>query len=203
MSDSTNYASYARNICEKLEKTLEPKRYLHSLSVADTAACLAMRYGVDTYKAHLAGLLHDNAKCISNDKKLSICKKNGLSISKAEKSNPDLLHAKIGSLYAKEKFGIEDEEILSAICYHTTGKPEMTDLEKIVYIADYIEMYRKNLTCLDEIRTLAFKDLDECMHKILSVILNYLEEKKFEVDEITKVTFEYYDQLMKEKGELS
>ena len=131
-------------MCRKLKQKLNDKRYIHSIGVEYTAANLAFLYGEDVKRARIAGLLHDCAKCIPTDEKLKKAKKLGIPINSSEKANPDLLHGKLGAYYAKEKFGIKDEEILSAITYHTTGKPEMTLLEKIIFVADYIEPNRKS-----------------------------------------------------------
>lgn len=177
---------------DKIKKKLDKKRYLHTVSVAHTASCMAMRYGEDPYRAYLAGLLHDNAKCIPHDKKMSLCAKYGLSVSDIEQNNPDLLHAKLGSVLAEKKFGITDPEILSAITFHTTGKPGMSTLEKIIYVADYIEIRRKPLPMLGEIRKAAFTDLDGCVLLILESTLAYLKEKQAAVDSITAETYEYY-----------
>ena len=121
---------------EKLKKYLDEDRFTHTQGVMYTSAALAMRYGEDVRKAQAAGLLHDCAKCIPNEKKISICEKNGIPISDAERINPFLLHAKAGAQIAKDKYKITDPDILNAIASHTTGRPGMSLLEKIVYIAD-------------------------------------------------------------------
>lgn len=99
-----------------------------------TAAALAMRYGEDVERAQIAGLLHDCAKCMENDKLLSACEKYHLPATDVEKRNPYLLHARVGSYLAKKEYKIEDPEILSAILYHTTGRPGMTLLEQIILL---------------------------------------------------------------------
>lgn len=183
---------------EKLEKQLKKKldedRYTHTLGVAYTSACLAMRYGYSIEKAYLAGLLHDCAKCIDNDKKIELCEKYHILISDVERENPVLLHAKLGSHLAMYKYDVEDEEILSAIRWHTTGHPNMTTLEKIIFIADYIEPNRKKQPNLEEVRILCFADLDNGLKKILSDTLMYLNAKKDSIDEMTQKTYEYYNQ---------
>ena len=102
-------------------------------------AALAMAHDCPIADAQLAGLLHDCAKCIPNKKKLKMCGENKIPVTEFEKEHPFLLHAKLGAFVAKDKYGIRKKEILSAIAFHTTGKPDMSLLEKIVYIADYIE----------------------------------------------------------------
>lgn len=178
---------------KQMEKVQDEKRYEHTLGVAFTAASLAMRYGADVKQAQVAGLLHDCAKCMTNEERLSICKKNKLEVTPVEKANPFLLHAKVGAFLAKEKYGIQDEEILSAVRCHTTGRPNMTLLEKIVFTADYIEPSRKTAPNLDEVRTMAFQNLDIALCKILSDTLNYLDTVDQEIDPMTKETYHYYN----------
>ena len=177
---------------EKLKKKLNEKRFVHTIGVEYTAANLAFVHGCDIKKARIAGLLHDCAKCIPTEEKLKKAKKFGLPISQSEKANPDLLHGKLGAYYAKEKYGIEDEDILSAITYHTTGKPEMSMLDKIIFVADYIEPNRKMIRDLSEIRREAYSDIDKCVIHILKNTLEYLDGGKAVVDEMTKKTYEFY-----------
>lgn len=179
-------------IRKAMEKALDPKRYEHTLGVEFTAAALAMRYDAPVFKAQLAGLLHDCAKCLSNEKKLSICEKNNIDVSEIEKRNPFLLHSKVGSFLAKEEYGVDDSDVLNAISNHTTGRPGMSLLEKIVFIADYIEPGRKSAPHLPEIRKLAFTNLDEALIKILEDTLYYLKDGDGEIDPMTAKTYEYY-----------
>ena len=98
----------------------------------------------------------------------------------------------MGAYIAKEKYDIEDTEILDAIACHTTGKPAMTLLEKIIYISDYIEPMRNKASNLEEVRKMAFVDLDEALFKILSDTLVYLEKSSKKMDPMTMQTYEYY-----------
>mgnify|MGYP002291980172 FL=1 len=197
----TIYMSTFQKISKDLKNRLDKKRYTHTLSVADTAACMAMRFDEDPYRAYLAGLLHDNAKCIEDKKKLALCGKYKLEINTAEQKNPDLLHAKLGSFLAKERYQVEDPEILSSILYHTTGKPAMTTLEQIIYIADYIEINRKKLPGMEVTRKLAFTDLDACMLHILESTLAFLEKKGAAIDQITMETYTYYKERVQHNNE--
>ena len=185
-------------IKKKLRHHLDEERYEHTLGVMYTAAAMAMNYGTDMNQALIAGLLHDCAKCISGEKKIHLCEKYGLPISSAERQNPGLLHSKLGAYVAKAKYGIEDKEVLDAICYHTTGRPNMTMLDKIIYIADYIEPNRFQAPNLEEVRRLAFVDIDACLYMILKDSLSYLETKNEVIDPMTERTFQYYhENLMK------
>ena len=178
---------------KKLAKYLDENRYEHTLGVMFTCASLAMVHGYDLRDAQAAGLLHDSAKCIPNKKKLKICAEHHIPVSDFEKEHPFLLHAKLGA------YIVTDEEVLSAITYHTTGKPDMTMLEKIVYIADYIEPTRNKAPRLAEIRKLAFKDLDECMYQILKDTLTYLDENPDDVDSATKDAYVYYKTIHEDR----
>lgn len=176
----------------KLKKKLDKARYVHTLGVMYTAASLAMAHQADVEQAMYAGLLHDCAKCISNEDKLKLCKKHNIPVTPSEKRSPFLLHAKLGAYFAKKKYEIEDPEILHAIQVHTTGEPEMNTLDKIIFIADYIEPNREKAPNLKKIRKLAFKDLDKALLQILSDTLEYLKDKGGELDPLTMQTYEYY-----------
>ena len=184
------------NIEKELQKELDKERYEHTLGVMHTAACLAMRYDCDIRQAMLAGLLHDCAKCIPNDKKLKLCRKNSIELTQVEQENLFLVHAKLGAFLAKEKYGVTDEAVLHAILVHTTGAPAMSLLDKIVYLADYIEPNRNKANNLPLIRRIAFEDLDEAIRKTLSDTLGYLESDKHakSIDPMTLKTYEYYNQ---------
>lgn len=186
---------YFSQIEKKLEKELDKKRFIHTKGVAYTAVSLAMAHGESLHDAYLAGLLHDCAKCIPAEDKLTLCRKYKLTLSEAEQANPDLLHAKLGAVIAKEKYDIQNDDILNAICYHTTGKPDMTELEKIIYIADYMEPNRKMLDGLKEVRQMAFRDLNQAMVMISHHILQYLQEKQVFIDPLTKETYDYYKEM--------
>lgn len=187
---------------KKMEKILEPNRYEHTLSVAYTAANLAAVHGEDVQKALVAGVLHDCAKCLSHKKQIALCDKYHVHLSPMEAAeNSPLLHAKTGSILAREEYGIEDEDILNAISYHTTGRPQMSVLEKIIYIADYIEPGRRHMKRfgdgapmerLAQIRQMAYRDLDETLLNILSDTLDYLQSKGSKIDPMTRTTYEYY-----------
>lgn len=186
-----------KKIRKKMEKTLDTRRFEHTLGVAYTAAALAMCYQVDINKAQTAGLLHDCAKCLSDEKKLSICEKHNMQITEIERKNPFLLHAKAGSFIAMKKFHIHDRDIINSILNHTTGRPGMSQLEKIIYIADYIEPGRKQAPNLTEIRKLAFQDLDLALVMILRDTLEYLKESGTDIDPMTSKTYDYYSNAMR------
>lgn len=185
-----------QEIEKQLKKELDKERFSHTMGVMYTAAALAMAHDADMEQALYAGLLHDCAKCIPNDEKIALCEQYEITISDAERKSPSLLHAKLGAYYAKMIYGIEDNDILHAIKVHTTGEPEMNLLDKIIYIADYIEPNREQAPNLTFIRKLAFKDLDKAMEKILSDTLQYLTEKGGEIDPLTQETYHYFHDIV-------
>lgn len=183
---------------KKLKKELDDARYLHTQGVMYTAAALAMCYETDLEKASVAGLLHDCAKCIPNGQKIKLCEQYKLSISPVERKTPHLLHAKLGACIAKEKYGVSDPEILSAIRFHTTGKPGMTLLEKIIFVSDYIEPGRTKAPNLAQIRHQAFTDIDHAVYLTLRDTLLFLKEEKASLDNMTVVAYNYYKNLQDE-----
>ena len=129
-------------MCTRLEKRLAPGRYQHSLGVADTAAALARRFGLDEERARVAGLLHDCGREYETENLVREAERRGISFSNIERTMPLLLHAYVGAARARELYGVEDGEILAAIYTHTVGGADMTDLQKIVWFADMIEPNR-------------------------------------------------------------
>ncbi len=184
---------------EELKGVLKKRRYNHTIGVRYTAQAMAMCFDEDIIKAGYAGMLHDCAKYLSDVEIMSECTKHHITCSKAEKLKPSLLHAKLGACYAREKYGMEDELVLSAIRWHTTGKPGMNTLEKIIFIADYIEPDRKMLPGMEEIRKAAFSDLDKAMYLILKNTLEYLgdmEERQRECIDVYSVdAYDFYKEL--------
>ena len=187
-----------KKIKKYLKKHLTKERYHHTVGVAYTAMSMAMKYNPQPdnnefmIKAEIAGLLHDCAKCMDNDKKIRICNKNQISYSKIEAENPYLLHGKVGAYIARKEFDILDEDILNAITWHTTGRPAMSLLEKIIFVADYIEPSRRPIPELNLIRQLAFTDIDQAVIKILENTLKYLNEKGSPIDDMTQKTYDSY-----------
>lgn len=185
-----------------LKRKLAPMRYEHSLSVSFTCMNLAMRYGYDLNKAELAGLMHDCGKRYSDDIILKKCLKHGLEVTDDEYKALPVLHAKYGAWLAQRKYQITDSEILDAISCHTTGKPDMTILDKILYIADYIEPRRYKAENLPEIRRMAYEDLDHTMYEILAGTLDYLNKKGGNIDPMTAQAYEYFKKVKGDHDEL-
>lgn len=190
-----------KKIRKSMERALDDKRYEHTLGVEYTAAALAMRYDASIKNAQLAGLLHDCAKCLSDEKRLSICEKHNISINDIERRNPFLLHAKVGSFLAMEEYHVDDTDVINAILNHTTGRPDMSLLEKIIFIADYIEPGRKQAPNLSQIRKMAFQDIDKALLMILEDTLDYLKTTNQELDPMTEKTCLYYKNLLNKSEE--
>jgi len=189
-------------ITKQLKKKLDVYRFHHTIGVMYTASAMAMAHGgVDIQAAQAAGLLHDCAKCIPDNRKLDLCRSYEIPVTSIEADYPFLLHGKLGAYLAKTKYKISDPDILSAITWHTTGKPNMSELEQIIFIADYIEPGRDKAPNLDEIRKLAFKDLDECTYRILEDTVEYLKENANSMDETTEEAYLYYSNHHNSKEE--
>lgn len=187
--------SAMKQLIPMLQSSLRPKRFLHTLGVADTASNLAVVHGVNPQNARLAGMLHDCAKYLTDTEMIALCEKKHIHLTDFECSTPALIHSKLGVFVARERYGVEDSAILSAIACHTTGKPDMTSLEKIVFIADYIEPGRK-MDCsphsLKKIRQTSFQNLDQSLILILENTIHYLTKEKLPVDPVSKETYLYY-----------
>lgn len=183
---------------KQVKNELDSYRYRHTLGVMYTAAALAMRYEIELDKAMTAGLLHDCAKCIPDTKKIKMCDKYGITLTNAELENTALIHPKLGAYLAKTKYQVEDCEILSAIENHTTGRPDMSMLEKIIYIADYIEPGRDQAPNLALVRKLSFEDIDAALFQILEDSLQYLKGTNKTVDPLTEETYYFYKNQFKE-----
>ncbi len=189
-----------KEIEEKLRTTLNDARLRHTIGVSYTAAAIAMAHGFDVEKARLAGLLHDCAKYIPSSERIRLCKDHGIPVTECERKNSSLLHSKLGVLLAKEEYGIEEEDILGAIRWHTTGKPDMTILEQIIYIADYIEPNRDDEITIDpQIRISAFKDLDLCCEQVMDASIRYLRITGKSMDKMTTEAFNYYHEKNKNR----
>ncbi len=165
-------------IKEKLKTLLPPKRYKHTLGVCETALELATIYGVDTKKAYLAALLHDCAKYLSIEEQIQKCRELGIILDNESLLCAPVIHAPLGAQLAREVYGIEDEEVLNAIKYHTIAREGMSKLEKIIYISDMTEPTR-DYDEVDMLREISKTDLDKAMVKCIGecIIFNIKKGK--------------------------
>lgn len=165
---------------EKLKKLIKSKmgekRYIHTLNVADESIKLAKRYNVDSEKAYLAGLLHDICKEVPQVEQYEYVFKSNMDVSYVEKVVYKLWHGIAGAYYVKNELHIDDEDILNAIRYHTTGRAGMSRLEEIVYVADLVSAER-DYDGVEEVRILAYKGLDEVMLFALKYSMNEVMKK--------------------------
>ena len=141
---------------------------------AAAAVKLAEKYGADVHRAEVAGLLHDCTKKLSMPEQLALCEKYGIALDELEKKALKLLHAKTGAALARDVFGVDDE-IYNAILWHTTGKPDMTVLEKVIYLADFIEPTR-DFPGVDALRRTVWEDLDRGLLMGLEMTVEEMEE---------------------------
>ena len=179
----------------KAYEYLEPRRVGHVAGCESEAVLLAKHWGELPERAATAGILHDITKKLNLDEQLKLCEKYGIMLSNAELAHPRILHAITGAAMAKELFGVSDA-IAEAIRWHTTGKPDMTLLEKIVYLADYIEPTR-DFPGVDGPRELAYKDIDRAMALALENTLEELRELGTEPFEDTVEAYEWYSRELK------
>ncbi|MBF8982157.1 bis(5'-nucleosyl)-tetraphosphatase (symmetrical) YqeK [Lutibacter sp. B2] len=156
-----------------LKNRLKHKRYIHSLGVERTAVELAKIYGVSCEQVSIAGLLHDYAKNLSDNELRCCAKEFEISIDDVFINQKGLLHGFVGAELIKKDFNIKDDEIINAIRYHTTGRGNMTLMEKIIYLADYIEPNR-NFEGVENIRSDAFENIDHALISAFDHTINYV-----------------------------
>ena len=147
---------------QEVKRHLTERRFYHSQCVAQEAAELARRYGADVEKARLCGILHDIMKDTPPEEQLKILEDSGIILTKTQRHNRKLWHAMAGEAYLRTRLGIEDEEILGAVRCHTSGKGDMTLLEKVLFVADYISADR-DYPGVGELRKTARRSLEEAM----------------------------------------
>lgn len=151
------------DIKKYLKKNLSEKRYKHSIDTADQAKALAKQYGADEESAYLAGLVHDCAKEVKGDEAVRLMTEEyKIFPDSVSVHMPSLLHGPLGACIARSKFGISDEDVLTAIKYHTTGAANMSLLQKIIYIADFTEPNR-DFADVEKLRKMSFKDINKAI----------------------------------------
>lgn len=177
-----------------IKQRLSEERYLHSLGAEETAKELAERFSVDVEKAAYAALIHDNAKCIPYEDALDIIKKNNFRVAEDIKSNKKILHSYLGACLAEKELRIKDEEVLNAVRHHTTGRPNMTMLEKIVFLADKIEANTRDLDFREEVYNILNKDnnIDEAVVLCVDRTIRSLLDRRLIINPITIEVWNYY-----------
>ncbi|MGI6765640.1 MAG: bis(5'-nucleosyl)-tetraphosphatase (symmetrical) YqeK [Lentihominibacter sp.] len=180
--DYTEYKELKKSAIDYIETNLSEGRIKHTYAVTDEADKLARCYGADPMKIKIVSLLHDMARSMPVDAMNMYIQH--LDLPAKYKNNPNLAHSKIGAELAARELGIDDEEILDGISYHTTGRAHMSLVEKIIFLADAIEPGR-NYPGVDEIRKLAYEDIDAACAKSLSGTIEFITSKGKYLDEDT------------------
>ena len=192
------YGCCRRLAMDQLEQTvlslLKPSRIAHVLGCRDTCVALAKAWGANQVDAARAGLLHDITKALDGPLQLTLCRAYGTMLDDFSVQNPKTLHALTGSLVAKHVFR-ENDAVVSAICSHTTGKANMNLLEKIVYVADYMEPNR-NFPGVDALRQLAFRDIDLALKTGLEMTVAMLRQQNREVSKESLEALQWLDERM-------
>lgn len=185
----------------QLKANLDDLRFLHTRGVAYTCAALAMRwYKYEVDRAMIAGYMHDCAKCKTIGEQLRAAEDGMIYVSDFYMQHPKLLHALVGPVVAQEEYGIFDREIHDAIRTHTTGAPDMTILQKIVYVADFIEPNREDIVLrMENYREMAFTDLDKAVYMIADQTVSYLTKQGVDFDPATVRTRDFYKKLIEER----
>lgn len=160
-----------------LKHSLKPGRYIHSVNTMKEALSLAAHYGEDCERAAIAGLIHDCAKELSDEETLEYCRKHGIELSELEKRQVFLMHGEVGAIIARDKYDVIDEAVLKAVRYHTTGCSEMSMLDKIIFLADYIEPGRKHSE-VDNVRKLAYVNINKALISAFDSIIKYVIDQK-------------------------
>lgn len=161
---------------DMVRRTLSPKRFQHTMNVKNLAVRMAQHYGVDTEKAALAAILHDSAKELPRTELLQIMQDNAI-IKKGTQNRPEpVWHGICAAILAKTQWNVQDEEILSAIACHTTGKENMSKLDKILFLADMTSAER-DYPGVEELRSLEMRNLDKAMIQALKMTISFVEQK--------------------------
>lgn len=184
---------------KKIKETLSERRYAHSVGVMEVAVAMAEYFGADVEKARIAGLLHDCAKEIDKDEAVNLCDRLGIEIDDEKRVQKGLLHADLGAEFVKRDYEIDDKEICDAIKYHTMGRCNMTMLDKIIYLADFIEPNRKDFEGLSELKKLCFEDLDKAMLFAVNLSISFVLQKGKVLHKQTIETREYFTKLIDER----
>lgn len=186
-------------ITQQVQSMLKPKRFQHSCNVARLAKELAQKYGADPDKAYLAGIIHDTCKNLPDEEQFTIAHNSDIIWDNAMMNSPQLWHAPAGVEYARDHFGISDEEILSAVRYHTTGRAGMGLMEKILFVADLTSDDRE-YPGAKELQELARKDLDAVLEEGLAFVIQDLSNNRKPVH---LDTVKAYNEIVSQKLEAS
>ncbi len=181
-----------------LKNILSDYRFTHTMSVLTLSKQLALHYDADVKQITICSLLHDYAKEMSKEEKFQYLDKNNLYIDEFVKNNIELSHGIIAKDIANKKYGITDIDMLNAIEYHTTGRPNMSILEKLLFLADSLEPNRK-YDEVPELTKLAFTDIDKAIVNCIKVKLDYTKKTEKQEHPLGATAYDYYSKLIKER----
>lgn len=190
------YKVNVQAVKKELKNRLSEKRYLHSLAVSESARRLALRYQSDPEKAAFSGLVHDVCKDESKEKLLQMAKEFGIILTESERLCPKLWHAVVGAAYVG-RFFTDDSDIINAVRYHTTARPNMSLLEKIIYVADCVSADR-TYPNVSKLRELSEKSLDSVIFEMTRITISELAESGFPLH---RDTVDAYNQLCLKNSE--
>lgn len=192
MMDTKKYCRFTEDeIKTVLKNRMNEHRYEHSLNVAKRAAFLAKKYGADAEKARFAGLIHDICKGIPQEEQLAIIEKEVITLDENTKKSPALWHSIAGAIYCEHELGVTDKDVLNAVRYHTSGRGNMSILEKVVYMADLTSAER-NYPDAEYTRNLTDKSLDEGIAYGVRWIAGDLERRGLPKGKDTEALLEEY-----------
>ncbi len=192
MMDTKKYCRFTEDeIKAVLKNRMNEHRYEHSLNVAKRAAFLAEKYGADAEKARFAGLIHDICKGIPQEEQLAIIEKEGITLDEDTKKSPALWHSIAGAIYCEHELCVTDKDVLNAVRYHTSGRGNMSILEKVVYMADLTSAER-NYPDAEYTRNLTDKSLDEGIAYGVRWIAGDLERRGLPKGKDTEALLEEY-----------
>ena len=194
-----DYIAKTEEIRAFTQAHVKPKRYQHSVRVAEMCARMCRQYGLDSRKGYLAGIGHDMCKDFSDEELFELAARDGREIIDYDRKKPALLHGRAAAVLLKEHFKVFDFEILEAVANHTSGIIGMCDLTKCLFLADKIEPGRPQST--DEYREgLLAMSLDAMLYSVLEENYEYLTNRGYEIYPGTREMIDYYAKIQKEKG---
>jgi len=189
------------NVSEKkkyIKEHLSPKRYVHSLNVADECRKLAEKYGEDPEKAYFAGLLHDICKELPDSEQKELVLSSGFAVCREELETRSLWHGIAGAYFVKKEFGVEDIDILNSIRFHTVGRAGMSRLEEIVYMGDLISAER-DYKDVDKMRKIAYTNLNEAMLEAFAFQIKSVVKKGGLIPACTAEGYNFYLRVNREE----
>ena len=196
MMDTRKFCRFSDDeIKAMLKSRMNEHRFEHSLNVAERAVFLAEKNGADPEKAYFAGLIHDFCKGITHEEQLAVIENDGIELDEDTKKSPALWHSIAGAVYAEHELGVTDEDVLNAVRYHTSGRGNMSILEKVVYMADLTSAER-NYPDAEYTRNLTDKNLDQGIAYGVRWIAGDLERKGFPKGKDTEALLEEYKNVV-------